>query len=125
MKEVKKVNLLQLFEAHAELCKSLSNPKRLMIIAMLTEGEASVTEISKTIDARPSTVSQHLALLRSHNLVSTRKEGKTIYYSLSDKRLGDACNLIRQILYEIMKKHGNFAKEMSLESNFLCFKVKK
>ncbi|AEE14108.1 regulatory protein ArsR [Thermodesulfobium narugense DSM 14796] len=116
--------MLQLFEAHAELCKSLSNPKRLMIIAMLAEGEANVTEIAKTIDARPSTVSQHLALLRAHNLVETRKEGKTIYYSLSDKRLGEACNLIRQILYETMKKKGNFAKEMSLESNLLCFKIK-
>ncbi|MEO1784040.1 metalloregulator ArsR/SmtB family transcription factor [Thermodesulfobium sp. 4217-1] len=121
---MKEINLLQLFEAHAELCKSLSSPKRLMIIAMLSEGEANVTEISKTIDARPSTVSQHLAILRSHNLVDTRKEGKTIFYSLSDKRLGDACSIIRQILYETMKKQGNFAKEMSIESNFLCFKTK-
>lgn len=66
----------------AELLKVLANPKRLMIVCRLSEGEASVTELSECLEMRASTVSQHLQILRLSNFVTTRRSAQTIYYSL-------------------------------------------
>ena len=104
-----------LFEAHAQLCGTLSNPRRLMIIAVLSKGEASVGEIADSVGLPSSTVSQHLAILRSHHLVNTKKDGKSVYYSLADSRLPKACSIIRNILLDGMKQRGEVAREIREE----------
>lgn len=66
----------------AELLKVLANPKRLMIVCRLSEGEASVNELADFLEMRSSTVSQHLQILRLGHFVKTRRDAQTIYYSL-------------------------------------------
>ena len=61
----------------------LSNPRRLMILCRLVDGEASVGELAEFSGSAQTAVSQQLAVLRNVGLVSTRREGQTIYYSLS------------------------------------------
>jgi len=100
----------ELYELHAEVCKALANPKRLMIIALLSEGEKSVGEIVEAIHCPPANVSQHLRVLRSRLLVESRKEGQTVYYRLTDERLPAACSQIRSILLEGMKRRGKAAR---------------
>jgi ArsR family transcriptional regulator, virulence genes transcriptional regulator len=68
-------------EATTQL-KALANVNRLMILCMLSEGELSVTELNEMIDLSQSALSQHLAKLRSDNLVTTRRESQTIYYTI-------------------------------------------
>jgi len=65
------------------LLKSLANRHRLLILCQLIEGERSVGELAAFVDARDSTVSQHLALLRKDGLVETRRDGQTIFYSIA------------------------------------------
>jgi DNA-binding transcriptional ArsR family regulator len=101
-----------IFELHAALCKTLSNPKRLMILAMLAKKEMSVGEIAEVIAVPLSNVSQHLSLLKAQSLVQTRKDGQTVYYSLSDRRIIEACTLIRSVLLDKMKKRGQVAQEI-------------
>jgi ArsR family transcriptional regulator, virulence genes transcriptional regulator len=67
----------------SELLKSLANPHRLMIICQLLEQDRSVGELAAFLGIRDSTVSQHLALLRKDGLVATRRDGQTIWYSIS------------------------------------------
>lgn len=74
--------------------KALANVNRLMILCMLAEGELSVGELNEMIDLSQSALSQHLAKLRSDNLVNTRRESQTIYYSLVD---GVAKNIINTL----------------------------
>lgn len=69
----------------ADFLKALSHESRLMILCILTEGEKSVTELEHMLALRQPTVSQQLARLRSEGLVSTRRDGKTIYYSLASE----------------------------------------
>ena len=88
---------------HADFCKTLSHPKRLMILALLGQGEQNVGEIAAAIGIPPANVSQHLTILRSRGLVQTRKEGQTVRYSLSDPRILQACVLIRSVLLDQMK----------------------
>ncbi len=68
------------------LLRALANENRLMILCLLAEGEKSVGELETATGARQPTVSQQLARLRADGLVGSRREGKTIYYSLVDDR---------------------------------------
>jgi ArsR family transcriptional regulator, virulence genes transcriptional regulator len=73
--------------AAAALMKTLSNTARLMILCQLVEGERSVAELEKNLDTKQPNVSQQLARLRMEGYVSTRRDGRTIYYRLSDERV--------------------------------------
>jgi len=66
------------------LLKTLANEHRLLIMCVLSEGERSVNALNEKIDLSQSALSQHLAVLRSHGLVQTRRESQTIYYALAD-----------------------------------------
>ncbi len=69
-------------EDAAELLKALANRHRLLILCQLIEGERSVGELAEFLRIRDSTVSQHLALLRRDGLVTARRDGQTIWYSI-------------------------------------------
>ncbi|MBB96352.1 MAG: transcriptional regulator [Rhodobacteraceae bacterium] len=77
--------------------KTLAHEGRLMILCHLGRGEKSVGELEKLLDMRQAAVSQMLARLRDEGLVSTRREGKTIYYALAD---GNTRQMIT-LLYEL------------------------
>ena len=66
--------------------KAISHEGRLMILCHLSTGEKSVTELEELLSARQAAVSQQLSRLRTAGLVAPRREGKTIYYSLTDRR---------------------------------------
>jgi DNA-binding transcriptional ArsR family regulator len=66
--------------------RALANENRLMILCLLAEGEKSVSELEAMTGARQPTVSQQLARLRADGLVESRREGKTIFYSLANDR---------------------------------------
>lgn len=66
--------------------KAIGHEGRLMILCHLSTGEKSVTELEELLSARQAAVSQQLSRLRSEGLVAPRREGKTIYYSLTDTR---------------------------------------
>ena len=65
--------------------KALAHESRLMILCILAEGEKSVSELEDLLQLRQPTVSQQLARLRGDDLVSTRREGKAIYYKLASE----------------------------------------
>jgi DNA-binding transcriptional ArsR family regulator len=69
----------------ADFLKALAHESRLMILCLLCEGEKSVTELEHMLALRQPTVSQQLARLRTDGLVSTRRNGKTIYYRLASE----------------------------------------
>lgn len=69
-------------ESAARFLRSLANANRLMVLCALTEGELSVSELNERVPLSQSALSQHLAVLREENLVLTRRESQTIFYSL-------------------------------------------
>lgn len=79
---------LEEMEAHAEeaarLLRSLGNPHRLLVLCMLSAGEMSVGALNEALSLSQSALSQHLAVLREEGLVTTRREGQTIYYSMPE-----------------------------------------
>jgi DNA-binding transcriptional ArsR family regulator len=67
----------------SDFLKALAHESRLMMLCILAEGEKSVSELEQQLSLRQPTVSQQLARLRADGLVNTRREGKTIYYSVA------------------------------------------
>jgi len=103
------VKKADIFDLHADVCKTLANPKRLQILALLGRGEMSVGELAGVLDLPLSNVSQHLAHLRARGLVASRKAGQTVHYRLADRRIIQACTLIRAVLLDRMKERGEIA----------------
>ena len=101
----------EIFQIHSEVCKTLASPIRLMILALLAKKEMSVGEMVEVIGVNLANVSQHLGTLRAKNIVKARKEGQMVFYSLVDKRLIDACHLIRSVILEDMQKRGKLARD--------------
>ncbi len=66
-----------------KMLKLLASSKRLLILCNLLRKECSVNELSKLVDLSQSALSQHLAKMRNEGLVSTHKQGTTIYYRIS------------------------------------------
>ena len=77
-------SLLSKAEDASVLLKALSNEKRLQIACVLYDGERAVGELEKIVGLSQSALSQHLARLRNDEIVKTRREAQTIYYSLSN-----------------------------------------
>lgn len=77
--------------------KALSHEGRLMILCHLATGEKSVTELEELLSARQAAVSQQLSRLRSEGLVAPRREGKAIYYRLTDSRAVQILDLVYEL----------------------------
>ncbi|MBA3236017.1 MAG: winged helix-turn-helix transcriptional regulator [Chloroflexi bacterium] len=84
-------------QRYAAVGRALSDPKRLCVLESLAIGELSVTDLSSRVGCQVPNMSQHLAVLRGAGLVSTRRDGNTIYYRLADPRVLEAYRLIQDI----------------------------
>ena len=101
----------QVFNMHAEVCKTLANPKRLEIIYALKEGELSVGELVKRLGISKANISQHLAILRQRRVLVSRREGVNIYYRISNPKIVKACALMREVLTEQLMEEGRIVKK--------------
>jgi ArsR family transcriptional regulator len=81
----------------AAVARALGDPKRLCVLESLADGEASVGELASRVSCQVPNMSQHLAVLRSAGLVATRRDGNTVYYSLTDPRVIEAYQLLQTI----------------------------
>ena len=83
-----------------DFLKALAHESRLMMLCILAEGEKSVGELEEMLSLRQPTVSQQLARLRADGLVSTRRDGKAIYYTLAS----DEARTVIGAIYEVFCK---------------------
>jgi len=84
-------------ERASNFLKAISHEGRLMILCHLASGEKSVTELEELLSARQAAVSQQLTRLRLEGLVKPRRDGKAIYYSLTDSR----STQIMEVVYDL------------------------
>ncbi|REL27208.1 ArsR family transcriptional regulator [Thalassotalea euphylliae] len=81
----------------SDYLKRLSHPTRLLVLCTLIESEKTVGELTQIADISQSALSQHLAVLREHQLVKTRRESQTIFYSLADENSIKIIDVLHQI----------------------------
>ena len=81
----------------AAVARALGDPKRLCVLESLAAGEVSVGDLASRVSCQVPNMSQHLAVLRSAGLVSTRRVGSTVYYRVTGPAVLEAYRLIRTI----------------------------
>lgn len=74
-------------EAVAALLKTISHPERLMVLCQLIEGEVGVSQLQQNSSLSQSAFSQHLLVLKKHDLVATRKSAQQVFYSLKEPKI--------------------------------------
>ena len=85
-----------------DFLKALAHESRLIILCILAEGEKSVSELERLLTLRQPTVSQQLARLRADGLVTTRRDGKTVYYRLASEE----ARIIIGAIYDVFCRKG-------------------
>jgi ArsR family transcriptional regulator len=106
------IHNLELYKLKAEISKAFADPKRLIIIAELRSGEKSVGDLVKSLELPQAVISRQLAILRSKEVVIPRRSGNNIFYSLSDNRIGEACDIVHQVLLDRLAKNRELADSL-------------
>lgn len=96
-------------QLQAQICKVLTDPKRLLLIALLAEGPRSVGGLAEAAGLTLANTSQHLAVLRRAGLVETERHGTTIRYRLVGAELVEACRLVEQFVVRRLGRRGSGA----------------
>jgi ArsR family transcriptional regulator len=106
---------MTVYELQAEISKTMANPLRLAILHSLKNGEKTVNELVEAIGASQSNISQHLSHMRNRQIVKARKVGLNVFYSVSNPKIGQACDLVREVLMEQLAMKNEIAKTIKNE----------
>lgn len=91
---------------HAEIYRVFSNEKRVLIFWLLAEKELSVHELAEAVGTSIQNTSQHLRLMKSKDILDSRRDGNTILYRVSDSEIGKQCLYIHRISLEERGDNG-------------------
>jgi DNA-binding transcriptional ArsR family regulator len=97
------------FCMHSDLCKTLANDKRQMILGALRDSELSVSELVDATGIAQANLSQHLSLMRSRGVVLTRRDGSRVFYRIANAKLIQAFDLITEVMRESMDERTRAA----------------
>ena len=100
----------EVFVRQAEFCRSLADPKRLMIIHHLRDGPKSVSELAELAGLKQSNASQHIGVLRRAGVIKPQRDGNTVYYSLVTPKIAAACDMVRQVIAEEIQRSEALGK---------------
>ena len=95
-----------LYQLKAEFFKTLGHPARIRVLELLSEREHAVGEMLPEVGIEAANLSQHLAVLRRAGLVATRKEGSSVFYSLTSPEVAELLRVARQILTGVLVRPG-------------------
>ena len=101
-----------LYQAKAELFRTLAHPVRIRVLELLQEGPLAVRDLLAVIDVEPSNLSQQLAVLRRANLVSSSRNGSTVLYALGSADVGELLQVGRRILASVLDDQAQLLSEL-------------
>jgi ArsR family transcriptional regulator, virulence genes transcriptional regulator len=101
-----------IFLLHANICKTLANPRRLEVISVLRDGEFTATQLIQKIKISKANLSQHMSILIEKGVVFSRREGTNVFYKLSDERITKACDLMREVLIHNLEQNNSLLKDI-------------
>ena len=107
-----------IFLLHANICKTLANPRRLEIISALREDELTATQLTKKILISKANLSQHMSMLIQKGVVLSRREGLNVFYKLSDERITKACDLMRELLIKILEQNNHVLEDIKSSNKY-------
>ena len=101
-----------LYQAKAELFRTLAHPVRIRVLELLQDGPRAVHELLASVDVEPSNLSQQLAVLRRAGLVSSSRDGSTVLYTLSGGEVAELLRVARRILASMIDERAQLLPEL-------------
>jgi len=95
-----------IFVLHANICKTLANPRRLEIIDALRNDELTATQLVKKLHISKANLSQHMSILIQKGVVLSRRESINVFYKLPDERITKACDMMREVLIKNLEENS-------------------
>jgi DNA-binding transcriptional ArsR family regulator len=99
-------------ELHAQFCQALADPTRIMLLYTLAEGPRNVGELATKLKLSQPNVSRHLKVLRERGMAVATREGANVVYSLDDKRVLKALDLMREVLGDQLARRAQLAEAL-------------
>jgi ArsR family transcriptional regulator len=106
-----------LYQAKAEFFKTLGHPARIRILELLADREQAVSELLPEVGIEAAHLSQQLAVLRRMNLVTSRRDGSTVYYALVSPQVGELLRVARTILAEVITNQAELLDDLRTAAN--------
>lgn len=106
-----------LYQVKADFFKTLGHPARIRVLELLSEGEHAVSEMLPEVGVEAANLSQHLAVLRRAGLVVTRKEGATVFYSLTSPHIADLLAVARRILTGVLAGQAGLLEDLRIATS--------
>jgi DNA-binding transcriptional ArsR family regulator len=100
----------------ADIFQALAHPTRIAILERLGEGELSAGQLIEHLGVEQANASQHLAVLRAKNIVTTRREGNQIFYSLRDPMISEILEIMRRYFHSHLSEALGMLNEMNQEN---------
>jgi ArsR family transcriptional regulator len=97
---------------HANLCSALADPTRLLLLYALSDQPRNVTELTQELNVLQPSVSRHLRVLRDGGLVRTTRQGSSVLYELTDRRVIEALDLLRGVLRDRIQRSADLIDEL-------------
>jgi DNA-binding transcriptional ArsR family regulator len=101
-----------LYQLKAEFFKTLGHPARIRVLELLSEREHAVGEMLPEVGVEAANLSQHLAVLRRAGLVATRKDGSSVFYSLTSPEVAELLLVARQILRGVLSSQADMLADL-------------
>jgi ArsR family transcriptional regulator len=101
----------EIYQLHSSLCHGLADPTRILILYALQDAPLNVTELAQHLKLPQPTASRHLKVLRERGMVIARREGQSVFYSVTDDRIMQALDLMRSVLADLLKDQANLVAQ--------------
>ncbi|RME05374.1 MAG: ArsR family transcriptional regulator, partial [Anaerolineae bacterium] len=101
---------------HAQICSALSDPRRIMMLYLLAQRPWSVTDLAHEIGISQPAASRHLKVLRERGLVTATRRGASVEYALADRRLIQALDTLRQVLYDSVSTRASLLEQAQAQT---------
>jgi ArsR family transcriptional regulator len=103
----------EITQLHADFCSALADSTRLILLYALAHGPRNVSELTQELGQPQPTISRHLKNLRDRGLVIATRQGMMVQYSLADKRIIDALDILRSIMRDSIQKRASLVEVVS------------
>jgi len=101
---------------HAQVCNGLSEPTRILILYKVAEDPINVSDLADFLNIPQPTVSRHLKVLRERRMVIAQRDGKSVFYSISDNRIIQALDLLRAVLASTLEDQVALVRSETLSN---------
>ena len=90
------------YEIKAQVFGVHANPKRLLILVLLSARDRTVSDLAEALDMAQATTSQHLAIMRKAGILEARRKGNFVYYRVSDPKIAEACAVMSRAVVDLL-----------------------